>query len=299
MTMKFTIEGIIPAMVTPFTKGGKSVDFEKAAALAARLADRKVHGLFVCGTTGEGMLLTLAERKQMVETVVRAVGKRVKVIAHTGCFDTASTIELTQHAAEAGTTAAGVVAPGFHGYDDSALKAHFLSVARSVPGFPILLYNIPSCARNGLSVDLIKDLASETENIVGMKDSGGSIVHLNAVLSAVPKGFRVINGVDEYTCQAYVAGACGSVSSTANVTSHLFLAIFDNFRKGKLAEAWEAQRKLSRACSLFRYGAMVAFYKEGLRMQGFDPGYVRPPQRELTSAERKAFHKDMEKAGLI
>ena len=109
--MSFIQGGVIPALLTPFTEGGKEVDFERAAGLAEFLADKGVNGLFVAGTTGEGMLMSLDERKQLLEIVVKAVGTRVDVIAHTGCMDTASTIDLTCHAAQAGAKAAAVPEP--------------------------------------------------------------------------------------------------------------------------------------------------------------------------------------------
>jgi dihydrodipicolinate synthase/N-acetylneuraminate lyase len=297
--MKYKLEGVYPAIVTPFTKDGKNVDIDKAIGVAHHLVKQGVHGLFVCGTTGEGMLLSLDERKRMVAELMKAVGKKVTIIAHTGCFDTGSTIALTRHAQEVGAAAVGVVAPGFHGYDNASLRAHFVAVAKSVPGFPVLLYNIPGCAKNAISPALVCDLAKRCDNIVGMKDSGGSIINLNAVLMDAPKDFNVINGVDEYTFQAYLAGASGSVSSTANVVPGLFLDIFKNVRAGKLEKALKAQELLSRACALFQYGAMVAFYKEGLRLQGVDAGFVRPPQRELNSGEKKALVKGLKAAGLL
>lgn len=297
--MNFRVEGIFPALLTPFTKGGKSIDFEKAIALAERLAKQGVHGIFPCGTTGEGMLQSVAERKQLIAELVKAVGKKLKVIAHTGAFDTATAIELTEHAHEVGAFAAGVVTPGFHGYDNAALKTHYVAVAKSVPKFPILLYNIPGCARNAISPGLVFDLAEECDNVVGMKDSGGSIVNLNAVLMGAPKNFSVINGVDEYTYQAYCAGAAGSVSSTANVVPELFLGIYKAVKEGNHKQALKVQHQLTQACGMFQYGAMVGYYKEALRIRGFDPGYVRPPQRELTKDERKALEKGMKKAGLV
>jgi 4-hydroxy-tetrahydrodipicolinate synthase len=297
--MNFVLEGVIPAMLTPFTKNGKQIDPEKAGALAVYLADQGVHGVFPCGTTGEGMLMTLDERKRVIEAVVAAAGKRIKVIAHTGCLDTASTIELTRHAMETGAAAAGVVAPGFFSYDDASLLAHFSAVANAVKGFPVLLYNIPGCAKNWLTPSLIATLAERHENIVGMKDSSGDMSALTRILACVPKDFKVINGVDEYSFQALVAGAKGCVSSTANVVPELFLSIFDNVRKGDFKKAWSAQVKLANACTLFQYGRMVAYYKEGLRLRGFDAGSVRPPQRELTAAEKKALAKSLEEAGLI
>ena len=215
--MPFIQGGVIPALLTPFTKGGKSVDFEKAAGLAGFLADKGVNGLFVAGTTGEGMLMTLDERKRLLETVIKAVGTRVDVIAHTGCMDTASTIELTCHAAQAGAKAAGVVAPWFFGYDNLALEMHYRAVAGAVKGFPIMFYNLPACARNALSAAFMVDLAGKVENIQGVKDSSGDFVHMGEILSHAPKGFVVINGVDNYSYQALVTGAHGCVASAANV----------------------------------------------------------------------------------
>lgn len=297
--MKFALEGVIPALLTPFAKNGGPVDYEKACALAERLAGQGVHGIFPAGTTGEGVLMTVAERKRLIEELVCAVGKRIKVIAHTGAFDTGTTIELTCHAQEAGAYAAGIVTPGFFTFDDASLRAHFKAVAQAAQGFPILLYNIPGCAKNVLSPELVVSLAKEVDNIVGMKDSGGNMSTLNAVLADAPKDFRVINGVDEYSYNALLAGARGCVSSTANVVPEVFLAIFNNVKQGKLEKAWASQVRLGRLCGLFQYGRMVAYYKEGLRLRGFDPGYVRPPQRELTAAERKAFAKALEAEGLI
>jgi dihydrodipicolinate synthase/N-acetylneuraminate lyase len=297
--MKFHIEGVIPALLTPLAKNGACVDYDKACALANRLADQGVHGIFPCGTTGEGLLLSLAERKKLIEELVGAVGKRLKVIAHTGCLDTASTIELTRHAREAGAAAAGVVAPGFYSYDSRALIRHYKAVARGAAGFPILLYNIPGCAKNPLPPPLVFQLATECDNIVGIKDSSGDMAALTRILGRALKGFNVINGVDEYSFQALVAGANGSVSSTANVVPELFLGIFNNVRQGNLKKAWETQVKLSEACRLFQYGRMVAYYKEGLRLRGFDAGAVRPPQRELTAAERKAFAKCLAAAHIL
>lgn len=297
--MKFQIGGVIPAILTPFTKGGKSVDYDRAKALASRLAKQGVHGLFVCGTTGEGPLMSLDERKRTLEAVVQEVGRKVKVIAHTGCLDTASTIELTRHARDAGAKAAGIVAPSFFGYDDAALLAHFRAIASAVKGFPILLYNLPGCAKNDLTPPLILELARSVDNIVGMKDSSGNLPALNRILAEKPGDFTVINGVDEYAMQAQIAGAAGFVASTANVIPEVFLSIFNSVNKGDLKKAWGAQKLLGRACAAFCYGKMVARYKEGLRLRGFDAGYVRSPQRELTKQEKTALAKALESAGLI
>ena len=289
--MKVPLPGVMPAILTPFTKGGKSVDYDKACALAETLVKRNIHGIFVCGTTGEGLLMTLDERKRLLEELIAVVGNKINVIAHTGCLDTASTIELTRHAHEAGAKASAIVTPAFWGYDDQALRAHFKAIAKAVPEAPILLYDLPSCAKNALSPALIVQLANEIPSLVGIKESNRDMANFSQIVAQVPKGFNVINGADEYSYQAHLTGATGSVSSTANVVPDLFLKIYANVHTGNPARAWKYQVKLQEACALFHYGAMIAYYKEGLRLQGVDAGYVRPPQRELTPPEKKSFAK--------
>lgn len=296
--MKFHIEGLVPAMLTSFTKNGERVDYEKACALAVRLAGQGVAGIFPCGTTGEGLLMSLAERKQLIEELVPAVGNRIKVIVHVGCLDTASSVELARHAAQTGAAAVGVVAPGFYSYDDASLARHFKAVAAAA-ALPVFIYNIPGCAKNAVSPELVVRLANQVDNIIGLKDSSGNIQNVIRVLDGAPKGFNLLNGVDEYTYQAMLTGANGSVTSTANVAPWLFLNIYKELKKGNLKKARVCQTRLTGACGVFQYGRMVARYKEGLRLRGFDAGYVRPPQRELTAAERKTFAKQFKEAGLL
>ncbi len=297
--MRFKPEGIISAMVTPFTKGGTYVDFDKVGPLAQWLAKHGANGLFPCGTTGECMLMSDDERKEVLEEVVAAVGKTNQVVAHVGAFDTATTIELAEHAAASGAHACAVVAPGYFAYDDKALKAHFKSVAKAVDGFPVLLYNIPSCARNSISDDLIIDLAESVDNIVGLKDSSGNMVHLSKVMGRAPKGFHVINGVDEYGYQAFAMGTKAAVSGSFNVTLERYANVYKYAAKGDMKRAWKAQTELTKACGVLLYGGMASVFKEGMRLRGFDAGYVRPPQRELSAAEKRNLAKNMEAIGLI
>lgn len=297
--MKFKVEGIISAMVTPFTRGGEYVDFDKVAPLAAFLEKKGAGGLFPCGTTGEGLLCTTDERKTILEEVVGAVSKKCRVIAHTGAFDTATTIELTQHAQKAGAYAAAVVAPGFYGYDNRALQAFYESVADAVPGFPVLLYNIPGCAKNELSADLIKTLADSRENIVGIKDSSGSMTFLTRLFSDCPKGFSIINGADEQGYQAILSGCTAVVSGSSNAYIDIYVEIYNQLKKGNLKKAWAAQLKLERACRLFTYGGGLAGLKHIMSQRTIDGGFVRPPQRELDAAEKKRIDQGLKEQGLI
>jgi len=297
--MRFDVEGIIAAVVTPFTKGGEYVDFDKVAPLAARMSDMGASGLFPCGTTGEGLLCSAEERKTILDETLQGAGKKVRVIAHTGAMDTATTIELTQHAQAAGAYAAAVIAPCFYSYDDAALEQYYAAVAKSVPGFPVLLYNLPSCAKNALSAELVHRLATSHENIVGIKDSSGNMPLLTRLFGEAPAGFSVINGTDEQGYQALMSGGKAVVSGSSNAYIDLYMAVVSNVNKGNLKKAWQAQLRLARATRLFTYGGGLAALKEIMRLRGFDPGYVRPPQRELNAAEKKRLAKGLADQGLI
>lgn len=295
----FSLEGIYPAMLTPFTHGGRSVDFDRAAELANFYFDRGVDGVFLSGTTGEGLLMSADERKQLVETVVNAAGRRGAVLVQTGCLDTKTSVELTVHAAATGATAAAVYTPGFYTYDDRSILDHFRAIAKAVRPYPVMLYNIPRCTGNPLSPELIQRIAEAEENIVGIKDSSGDMVHFSRLAARMSPHFVLINGADELTYQAYLTGAAGSVSITANVVPELFIAIRENVLAGKLEPALNAQRKLARVMAHLGYGRVLSFYHEALRLRGFDPGYVRPPQREMRKPEKTALRRAFEAEQLL
>lgn len=297
--MKFKVEGIISAMVTPFTEGGEFVDYDKISPLAAYLEKKGAAGLFPCGTTGEGHLCTTDERKTILEEVVGAVSKKTRVIAQTGAMDTATTVELTLHAQKAGAYAAAVVAPCFYSYDYRALLAYYDAVAAAAPGFPVLLYNIPGCAKNELSAELIKQLAESHDNIVGIKDSSGSMPFITRLLGQGPKDFAVINGSDEQGFQAILAGCPAVVSGSSNAYIDIYVDIYNNIKKGNLKKAWQSQMRLEKACRVFTYGGGLAGLKEIMRLRTVDAGYVRPPQRELDAAEKKKIEQGLKEQGLI
>jgi len=285
--MRFKLEGIMPAIVTPFTRGGKEVDYDVACAWAETLVGKGVHGIFVAGSTGEGLLMSLEERKALAAALVDAVGDRINVVVQTGCLDTLSTIALTRHARDIGAKAAGIYTPSFYAFDDAAIYRHYELVAKAVPDIPILLYNIPRFTGNALSAELIKKLAESLDSVVGMKDSSGDMIHLGRILADAPKNFTVINGADEFSYQAYLTGASGSVAITANVAPELFLSIYEGVNKQDLTHALKNQRKLGKVMHALGHGSMIAAYKEAIRLMGHDVGYVRPPQRELTAKERR------------
>jgi len=297
--MPFKMQGIIAAMVTPFTKNGEQVDYAKIGGVADALIKAGVSGLFPGGTTGEGSLQTIEEREGLLEETIDVVGKRADVIAHTGAPDYWTTLQLTEHAAESGAKAAAIITPGFYKYDDRGLVEYYATIAKAVAPFPIVLYNLPGFTGNNLSAEVIVRLAEAQDNIVGIKDSSGNMTDLSRILVSVPKKFQVCNGCDPFGYQALLAGADGAVSGTANVAAEIYVKVYKDVQAGKLKAAWKAQTQLIALCEVLQYGNHLGRFKEAMRLRGIDGGYVRPPQRELSAAEKKQLAKAMEAAGLI
>jgi len=292
------IHGIICPIVTPFNEENL-IDLECTRRVVDFLLSRQIDCLMVGGTTGEGMLLSVAERKTLCEAVIEHVAGRAPVIAHTGCISTADTIELTRHAERTGATAASVVTPYYFTLDDDALFGHFVSIAKAVPDFPTFLYTIPANARNDVSSALLKRLLGAAPNIVGMKASNPDLMRLQEYIEAGGERFIVLNGVDGLMLPALALGAVGQVSGNSNVFPETFRALYDAFMAGDVERARSLQQLINRIRVVFKDGITPAYFKAGLNLRGVPAGRVRPPLRELTAEESKEVKRQLGALGFI
>ena len=288
----FSIKGVICPMVTPFDEENR-IDFGSARRVVDFLVSKGIAALMVAGTTGEGVLLSLAERKALCEVVVEQVRGRAAVIAHTGCIGTADTIDLTGHAASAGATAASVIVPYFFSFEDDSLYQHYVSIAEAVPDFPVLIYAFPGNAKNDVSPRLLGRLLGAAPNIVGMKVSNPDLLRLQEYREVGGEGFAVFCGVDGLMLPALALGARGQVSGNANVFPEIFCRLYDAFVAGNIEGARKQQRLISRVRWLLRDGLHPAYFKAGLRLRGVPAGYVRPPMRELVAEELEELERQV------
>jgi len=291
--------GIIPALLTLFTRNGAKVNLEATGELADWLIGKGADGLFIAGTTGEGPLMSMQERKTFAEFMVERVGGRIPLIVHTGCASAPDTIELTEHARHIGADAAGVVAPYFYDLDERALRQYYARIARTTPDFPLLLYNIPALTKNELTPKLVESLVRRHENIVGIKDSSGSLERLIEYLRIPREDFAVICGMDYMVLDALQLGAHGNVSSTANVVPHFFAKIHENFRKGNVRAANRWQHRIVELGKLLWTSNYIPVMKEMLRLLDLPTGGSRSPQRMLTKGESRALERGLRALNII
>ena len=217
MTMKIDwMRGCATALVTPFKRDGSVDD-----ACFQKLVERQVKGgvklLVPCGTTGESVTMSESERLLVIRMTVE-IAKRLKakVIAGTGSNNTAATIDFTRKAREAGADAALVVAPYYNKPTQEGMLAHFGEIARSVKGFPIMLYNVPSRTSSNILAATTLQLAEKHENIVATKEASGNYSQVMEILRDRPKNFKVFSGDDASAVPLISLGADGLVSVCAN-----------------------------------------------------------------------------------
>ncbi|HLA95114.1 MAG TPA: 4-hydroxy-tetrahydrodipicolinate synthase, partial [Pyrinomonadaceae bacterium] len=210
------MRGCATALVTPFHKDG-SIDDECFFKLVERQIKNGVLLLVPCGTTGESATMDEAERLHVIKlTVEAAKGTKAKVIAGTGTNNTAATIDFTRRAREAGADAALIVAPFYNKPTQEGMFAHFSEIARSVKGFPIMLYNVPSRTASNISAKTTLRLAEKFENVVATKEASGDFSQVMEIIANRPKGFKVLSGDDASALPLISLGADGLVSVCAN-----------------------------------------------------------------------------------
>ena len=286
---------VITAMVTPLDSQ-LNVDFGQAGKLAQRLIDSGTDTILVGGTTGESPTLTDNERVRLVEAVLDAIGDKAPVIAGTGTNSTAASVALTKQAEALGAHGAMLVAPYYNKPPQNGLYAHFRTVAEATR-LPVMVYNVPGRTSVNITPETMGRLA-EIENIVALKEAGGSADQASEMVRAVRGKLRVYSGDDSLTLPMMAVGAYGVVSVVSNVAGRLVAEMVKAFAAGETARATELHLQL---LPLFK-GLFLTTnpipVKAALRLQGFDAGGLRLPLIEATEEQIAAVRQAMLEAGV-
>jgi 4-hydroxy-tetrahydrodipicolinate synthase len=291
---------VITAMVTPFDQGG-SVDLKGARALAAHLVDDGSEGLVVCGTTGESPTLTSQEKLGLFENVMEEVGDRAKVIAGTGTYDTAESIELTKEAAARGVDACLVVTPYYSKPPQNALLAHFRVIA-DASDVPLILYDIPGRTGRRIERPTLVALADH-ERIVAVKDAVGDALEtakLRAELDdAEHREFEIYSGDDPMLLPHLAAGVVGIVSVCSHLVGPRIKKIFDAWNRGEIAAARDEYAVLLPLMTTIMTTTTSPIpVKAALGMLGFEVGEPRLPLVPPTPEESASIETALHEAGL-
>ncbi len=297
------IKGIIPPVITPMNPGDESVNIPELRNQIERQIAGGVHGIFPFGTNGEGYILSLKEKEEILEATIDQVKGRIPVYAGTGCISTRDTVYMSKKAEEMGADVLSVITPSFALASQKELYDHYCEVAKHV-SIPIVLYNIPARTGNKLLPETVARLAKDVDVIMGAKDSSGDLDNLMAYINLtrdIGKDFAVLAGNDGNILPCLKAGGAGGVAGRANLWPKTIASIYDHFVAGDLEKAQEAQDAVAILSRVFKYGNPNTIIKKGVAMLGYPVGDCRRPFNYLCDEgveELKAVLKENEEKGV-
>lgn len=273
------ITGALAAAVTPLAGDGKRLDEAAIGPLVGFLAGGGLEGILALGTTGEGILLSVAERQRVAELMISAVGERLAVAVHVGAQTTADTVALAAHAGEVGAAAVAVIGPPYFAYDDAALTAHFAASAAACDPLPFYLYEFAARAGYSIPQAVIGELRDTVPNLRGMKVSN---MPWEAFEPYLLEGLDVFVGPETLIYPGMAKGAVGAVSGLASAFPEV---VASEVR----SPSAEGTRRIGALRASLQSYPLQAALKRVLRWRGVPIAQtVRRPLRGLMPDEERA-----------
>ncbi|MCH2374043.1 MAG: dihydrodipicolinate synthase family protein [Planctomycetes bacterium] len=291
------IFGIVPPMVTPFTKDG-GIDYDAIRADTRYLIDTaKVHGLAVCGSTGEGHTLTTDETRQITATVMEEVKGRVPVITGIITDSTASAIERGRAIKDLGVAALQVTPVHylFRPTDDAMVK-HFAEVSEQT-GTPVIIYNVVPWTY--LSPELLTRIITTVDGVIGVKQSAGDMKLLADLLLLLGDRGRIMTAVDALLYPSFSLGAHGGIAAILTAAPTLCVEAWDAVHAGDQAKALAAHEKLLPIWNAIFDDNLPANTKYAMSLQDRPGGLPRPPMPETSKEQAGPIRDALANAGLI
>jgi len=265
---------LITAMVTPFDEKGQ-VDYEQAKRLANALLDSGSDGVVVSGTTGESPTLSTEEKLRLFAEVKGAIGDRGAVIAGTGNYNTAESIELSKEAERAGVDGLLLVVPYYNKPPQEGLYQHFKAIAQNVH-IPCIVYNVTSRTSLNMSHETTIRL-SHVDNIVGVKEAGSDMDQIARIIDGAKDGFFVWSGNDNETFYIMAMGGYGVVSVASHLVGSQIKQMMGLLLEGDVEKAGAEHRRLHAMFKVLFVVSNPIPVKYALNKVGFNVGNPRLP----------------------
>jgi len=272
------LHGAIAAAVTPLLPGGSGLDEPAFEPLVRFLAAGGIDGVLACGTTGEGILLSMDERRRAVERFLECRSDGLQVAVHAGAQTTADTVTLARHARETGADAVAVIAPPYFPLDEAELLQHLRAAAAAADPLPFYVYEFVGRSGYPIPVAVVERLRESAGNLAGMKVSDSP---WSAVEPYLLEGLDVFVGSEPLVLEGLAHGTTGAVSGLATA----FPEIVSSLVHERSAQAGEQVATLRRILGTLPFHAAL---KAILAARGVSVGPdVRAPLRGLTPDERE------------
>ena len=294
------LNGLIAATFTPMKHDG-SLDLSFISLYYQMLKINKINGAFICGSTGEGVSLSVSEKMQVAEAWAECSrgDTDFKVITMLGGTSITDCKELAKHADSIGLYGISFTAPYyFEPVDIAMLATACMAVAEAVPHLPFYYYHIPALTGvNFPMINLLKEVDDKIPNFAGIKYTHEDFMDFLSCIHFGNKKYDMLWGRDENMLPALSIGAKGAVGSTFNYAAPLYHNIIDSFNKGDLETASDFQQQSIEMIRLLgKYGG-IAIGKSFMKLMGLDCGEFRLPVKNMTTEEFEFFKKEAEALG--
>lgn len=282
------MNGIFTALLTPFNDD-YTINEASLKKLVEFNLEKGVNGFYVGGSTGEGMVMSPEERKEVFRIVKEAAGDRVPMIAHCGAISTDSAIDMAKTAEALGYTAVSAVAPFYYSFPYPAIRKYYDDIVSSV-SIPMVVYNFPG----GNGFTFTADYASEMfedERFIGIKHTSADLFALQQFKQKIKRPVKLFNGFDEMCLGGLSMGADGAIGSTYNFMADRFLKIYDEFHNGSIEKAQKIQNGANEIIAeMIKYGVFQC-EKAVLTHMGIDMGPCRRPFLPISKEGFEAMKK--------
>ncbi len=276
-------KGIIVAFYAPYDEKGE-INAKAAIKLAKFYRDAGVAGLFINGSSGEGFMLSVEERKKVVEAVLGELKGQMTMIVHVGAAATRECVELAQHAQQWGADAVAAVPSVYYRLPEASIELNWTAILESV-SIPLVIYNIPQLTGYDLSLGLLKKMVAKG-NVIGVKNSSMSSFQTEQFKKAAGNDFIVFNGSDEQYLAGRIMGAEAGIGGTYGVMPELFVHLEKCFAQGLVKEAQKWQILINEIIvELLSFNSLYGAAKEVLKLRGFDIGTVRAPMLPIAASD--------------
>ncbi len=288
-------KGSIVAIVTPFKKG--ELDEEAYRELIEFQIESGTSAIVPTGTTGESATLSMEEHARVLDVAVKAVNKRVPVIAGTGGNNTNEAIELTVHAKKVGADATLQVTPYYNKPTQEGLYQHFKAVAKAAP-LPQVLYNVPGRTSVNLLPTTVARLA-ELPEVVAIKEASGNLVQMAEIIDLVGDKMVLLSGDDNLTLPILALGGTGVISVVANIVPGDTADMISAWEEGDFGRSKELFYRLLPLCQAMFYETNPIPVKTALALMGKIEGEFRLPLVPISPANEERLRKALKDYGLL
>ena len=280
-------QGVIPAFYACYGEEGE-ISPERTRALVEYFIAKSVQGLYVNGSSGECIYLSVEDRKRVLEEVMKVAKGRLTIIAHVACNNTKDSVELARHAESLGVDAIAAIPPIYFRLPEYSVAQYWNDISAAAPNTDFVIYNIPQLAGVALTPSLYKEML-KNERVIGVKNSSMPVQDIQTFVALGGEDHVVFNGPDEQFLGGRLMGAAAGIGGTYGAMPELFLKLNQLIADKELERAKELQYAINAIIGKLTsaHGNMYGVIKEVLKInEGLNIGSVRSPLTPVTEEDR-------------